>query len=240
MGRPKSFLVLAASAALTLVVPHVPYLELLARPLLWLSTLAHELGHGVAAELVGGEFLRFEMFSDGSGVATTRSSTPWQRAAISAGGLVGPAMTAMVLFAMARQERFARWGLGIVALTYAAALALVVRNLFGVVFVGSLVAVLLALVRWGNAFVARFALVFLAVNLSASVFTRGDYLFTDQAMTSRGPMPSDVANMATALWLPYWFWGLVCGAFSLVALAMGLWIYLYAADEPEMDEAGVT
>ena len=230
MDRQKSFLVLVLSAFLTLVLPHVAYLSVLARPLLWLSTLAHELGHGITAELVGGEFLRFEMFSNGSGVATTRSSSAWQRAAISAGGLVGPAITAMVLFAMARHERWARWGLGLLALGYSTALLLVVRNLFGMAFVGGLVVVLLALVRWASAAVARFALVFLAVNLSASVFTRGDYLFTPVAKTSNGAMPSDVANMAQALWLPYWFWGIVCGAVSLVALGIGLWFYLRDED----------
>jgi hypothetical protein len=204
MGRPKSFLVLAISALVTLALPHVEYLNLLVRPLVWLSTLAHELGHGITAELVGGDFLQFEMSSNGSGVATTRSSTRWQRAAISAGGLVGPAITAMALFAMARHERWSRWGLALLAVGYAAALVLVVRNLFGALFVGGVVLVLASVLRFGNAFVARFTLVFLAVNLSVSVFTRSDYLFKTQAMTSRGPMPSDVANMAKALWLPYW------------------------------------
>jgi membrane-associated phospholipid phosphatase len=73
---------------------------------------------------------------------------------------------------------------------------------------------------------AQFSLVFLAVNLAVSVFTRGDYLFTDVAGTSRGNMPSDVANMSKALFLPYWFWGAVCGLISVAALCVGLWVYL--------------
>jgi hypothetical protein len=101
--------------------------------------------------------------------------------------------------------------------------------------VGGVVAVLLAVLRYGNAFMAKFTLVFLAVNLSASVFTRGDYLFTPTARTAKGVMPSDVANMAQALWLPYWFWGLLCGAISVAALGVGLWLYLYD-DTPEDED----
>jgi hypothetical protein len=95
---------------------------------------------------------------------------------------------------------------------------------------------LASVLRFGNAFVARFTLVFLAVNLSVSVFTRSDYLFKTQAMTSRGPMPSDVANMAKALWLPYWVWGAVCGVISLLALFAGLWLYLYESGDEGPDD----
>ena len=106
------------------------------------------------------------------------------------------------------------------------ALALVVRNLFGVFFVVALAAVLLLIVKFGNAWLARFGLVFLAVQLALSVFSRGDYLFTDVANTSAGPMPSDVAQMANALLLPYWFWGALCGVVSIAVLALGLVLYL--------------
>jgi hypothetical protein len=59
-----------------------------------------------------------------------------------------------------------------------------------------------------------------------SVFSRGDYLFTDVARTQNGAMPSDVANMANALFLPYWFWGAACGLFSVAMLALGAWFFL--------------
>ena len=54
------------------------------------------------------------------------------------------------------------------------------------------------------------------------VFSRADYLFTDVAHTGAGPAPSDVAYMAEALFLPYWFWGLFCGGLSLAILWAGL------------------
>src|SRR5690606_25669722 len=118
--------------------------------------------------------------------------------------------------------RWARVGLALVALGLLAAEILVVRNVFGFVFVGLLVLILGVVLRFGNAWWARFSLVFLAVNLAVSVFTRGDYLFTDTAHTGAGTMPSDVARMSEALFLPYWVWGVICGAISVAALVAGL------------------
>ena len=58
---------------------------------------------------------------------------------------------------------------------------------------------------------------------AGSVFSRGDYLFKEVANTSLGKMPSDVAQMSSALGGPYWMWGAVCGATSVLILALGLW-----------------
>src|SRR5438045_3457015 len=70
-------------------------------PLVYLSTLVHELGHGVTALLVGGTFDKFEMWKDASGLAYTAASTPWQEGLIVAGGLVGPAFAAALGFVLA-------------------------------------------------------------------------------------------------------------------------------------------
>ena len=101
-----------------------------------------------------------------------------------------------------------------------------VRNAFGLVFVGSLSMLLASIARRGTPETARFALVFFAVQLALSVFSRSDYLFTRLAETGAGSAPSDVARMAEALFLPYWFWGGLCGAVSVAVLAAGAWSYL--------------
>jgi hypothetical protein len=75
--------------------------------------------------------------------------------------------------------------------------------------------------------------VFLSTQLALSVFSRGDYLFTEVAQTGMGAMPSDTAQMATALGGPYWLWGLACGAFSITVLAAGvLWFLRVLRDPP--------
>ena len=200
--------VLLACIACSLALPHIPGGRWAWWPLMLLSTLVHELGHGLAAVLVGGDFVSLEMFADGSGVAATaHSGGRTARAVISTGGLVGPAIVACGLFFAARTERRARVALGVLA---------------GVLLSGLLASV----VRFGSAWAARVGLVFLAVQLSLSVFSRGDYLFTPVARTGAGNMPSDVALIADALLLPYWLWGGVCGLFSVAVLVLGMWLFL--------------
>jgi hypothetical protein len=219
-------LVLVVCALVTFALYRFPEGRYLAYPLMLISTLAHELGHGLTAVLVGGRFVRFEMWADGSGVATWGGSGGrLELAIVAAGGLVGPAFVAALAFAAGRRPRGARRALLFCAFGLGLTLLLVVRNLFGVLFVGMLLLFCLLVGLKASDDIAQLSLVFLALQLALSVFSRGDYLFTPTAQTAAGPMPSDVGQMANALLLPFWFWGGVCGLFSVAVLAFGLWVY---------------
>ncbi len=219
----KARTLLLVSVVVTIALYWVPYGRYLAYPLMLLSTLAHEMGHGVTALLVGGSFHRFEMWPDGSGVAMWSGETgPLSRALVAAGGLLGPAFAAAAGFAVGRTARGARGALTALAAILALALLLVVRNLFGFLFVGVVFAGCVLTARKASAELAQLVLIFLAVQLALSVFSRGDYLFTPQAETATGVMPSDVGQMASALLLPYWFWGLACGGVSVLVLVYGI------------------
>lgn len=204
----------------------VPNGRYVAYPLMLLSTLAHEMGHGIAALLTGNDFDKFEMWSDGSGLAYWRGNPGrFARAFISAGGLVGPAFASAFCFGLARRAKVARVTMGLVALALAVSMVLVVRNLFGFMFVGGLATLFLALAAKAKPWAAQLSLLFLGTQLALSVFSRSDYLFTDVAQMSTGPRPSDVATIAEQLFLPYWFWGALCGLVSLLVMAVGLWSF---------------
>jgi hypothetical protein len=221
--RPRA--VLLGSSALTLTLYWMPELRVLSYPLVLLSTLAHELGHGIAALIAGGEFSSFELFTDGSGVATTGVDGRFARAFVSAGGLVGPSIAAVLLFVLGKTPDRARFGLSLIAGALLAALPLIVRNLFGGFFVVT-VAALCAVIAWrGSPLFSQLTLVFGGTQLALSVYSRGDYLFTPVAATSFGTLPSDVAQISEALLLPYWFWGILCGAFSAAVLLFGVKYY---------------
>ncbi len=218
--------VLLVSVGLTILLYVVPYGGYLAYPLMLLSTLAHEMGHGIAALLVGGSFHRFQMWPDGSGMAEWSGQVgPMSRALVAAGGLLGPAIAAAVGFAVGRTIRGARGALIALAAILALALLLVVRNLFGVIFVAIVLGGCFLAARKASGDVAQLVLIFLAVQLALSVFSRGDYLFTAEAVTAAGVMPSDVGQMAQALILPYWVWGLGCGAVSVLVLIYGIKVF---------------
>ena len=141
------------------------------------------------------------------------------------GGLVGPAAAAAVGFAVGRTLRGARGALVALAAILGLALLLVVRGFFGFFFVAVVFAGCVLAARKASGEIAQLVLIFLAVQLALSVFSRGDYLFTPVAETATGVMPSDVGQMAAARWLPFWFWGLGCGALSVAVLLYGLKIF---------------
>jgi TM2 domain-containing membrane protein YozV len=210
-----------ASLIVTAALYTIPYVRVLAWPLVLLSTLAHELGHGLAAAVLGGRFEALRMYPDASGVATW--SGPLGRigvATVAGAGLIGPALAAFCMLAFGRTPRGARMMLGCVGTGLVVVALLVARNPFGFVFILLLAGTLIAVATRSDR-LAQMTVVLIAVQLALAVFSRSDYLFTRTAMTSAGPAPSDVTVMASALFLPYWFWGILCGALSLALLAAG-------------------
>jgi hypothetical protein len=185
------------------------------------------MGHGLTALLLGGEFLRFKMWVDGAGVAEMDLDGfgRIRQGLTIAGGLVGPAVAAAICFVLGRTGRGARaclWGLGALLLL---AELLVVRNLFGFFFVGAVLALCLLAASRLTPDGAQLTVVFVGVQLALSVFSRADYLFTQGVTNPQGSFPSDVMQMQRLLFLPYWFWGVVCGGTALVVLLAGLWSY---------------
>lgn len=221
-------LTLLISVAITIALYAIPYGDTIAYPLLLISTLVHELGHGLAGIVAGGNFDSFVMSSDGSGYAVTSGAfSDLEGAFIAAGGLVGPAVGAVFCLLFARRSLTARYCMAAVGFLLVLAELLVVRNAFGLVFVGVLAAVCLTLAFKASAQLVQLALVFLGVQLALSVYSRSDYLFTPVARTANGTSPSDAQAIANAIGIgPYWFWGGLCGAFSVVVLLVGGWYFL--------------
>jgi hypothetical protein len=218
-GRAKR--VLAISVLVTAVLYAIPFGRTIAWPLVLVSTLAHELGHGLAAALLGGGFEALRLHADGSGVALWRGAFGrFATAAVAGAGLLGPAVAAFILLVLGRTPQYARSALGVLGAGLVLVALLLARNAFGLVFILILAATLLLIAIRAPRF-SQTAVLLLAVQLALSVFSRSDYLFTSVALTAAGPMPSDVAVMAAALFLPYWFWGLLCGGASAGLLVLG-------------------
>jgi len=61
-------------------------------PIMFLSTWAHELGHGLGAIFTGGRFVSLTVFPDFNGLAQTATQTDFQRAMVILLGLLGPSI----------------------------------------------------------------------------------------------------------------------------------------------------
>lgn len=226
--RRQAAIILLGSIAITLSMLLLPSRENVAwlfAPFRWLQIYVHEFGHGIAALIAGGQFDHFEMYSF-SGVALTHTTGALAQAFVCAGGLCGPALVGGIFLAMGRSARWSRIGLGAFGAFMVVSLVLWTRTPFGWVF-GAVVAAIALGVAVKGARLAQPVLVFLGVQLALSVYTGGGYLFTQSVQIENGYRgPSDVQVMAESLGLPYFFWGIVCAAFSVAVLAVGLWLNL--------------
>ena len=152
---------LFGAAIVTIVLYLVPFGKYALYPLMLFSTFVHEMGHGLTALALGGDFLYFKMWADGSGIAAYAGHfSAFGKAITAAGGLLGPPLGAAVLFALGRRANWAKTVLYAMSIICALCILLVVRNLFGIGFVAllGLVCFLLrtghsrALHRWSSFF----------------------------------------------------------------------------------------
>jgi hypothetical protein len=115
--RTQQTLTLIGLASLvTLLIALVPWLSGLVYPFRLLTTLVHELSHGLAALLTGGAFIRFVVSPNGAGLAYTAGGWRW---VIIPAGYVGAALFGAVLVLLGRSHRWSRLALGIIGATMA-------------------------------------------------------------------------------------------------------------------------
>ncbi|MBK6636734.1 MAG: M50 family metallopeptidase [Rhodocyclaceae bacterium] len=218
------FLRLIISVVVIAGLWQLPYGRQILYPLTLLATLAHELGHGIAALAVGAQFESLVLHPDGSGLARWSGSVgPLAQALIAAGGLLGPTLAGVLLLAVSRWPRYVPEALGLLAVIAVAVALLWVRNLFGLAFILALAVALALGSRWLGAAAAAQVLNLLAVTLCLSLYQDLGYMFSATATVAGATLPSDSAAIAAALWLPYWFWGALIALTALVAMLAGVW-----------------
>lgn len=220
---------LVISVVATIAVYQISALNFLAYPLYMLSTLVHEMGHGIGALLTGGSFDSFTMHTDGSGLAHVRPVSELATAFGCAAGLVGPPFVGALYLVVGRRAKLARIALAATGLFFVLAIVLWVRGAFGISFTAVVATACLAIAWRASAETARVVLLFLASQLALATFSDRGYLFMDYVsgeMTGGATTPSDVKIMEMAIGMPYWFWGIVCGAFSVAVIVLAAWLYM--------------
>jgi hypothetical protein len=199
----------------------VPMGRLLLYPFTLLSTWVHEMGHGLTALVVGGQFIKLDIFADASGMAHLTVPRGLGSALSSAGGLLGPPFFGALCLVLAR--RAARPLLLFLAAGLLLSLVLWVRTLVGLFTVGGLGIGIALLARWlpdgGRLFFAQL----LGLLCVFDTLARGDYLFTEGARVGGSLHPSDVASIAKSLGGPYQLWGGLIACLSGVLIVVGLY-----------------
>ena len=214
---------LVVIALVTILLWHSPYGAYLLYPFTILSTWFHEMGHGLAAMLLGHRFERLVIFPDGSGYALhSVSGTPSRLgiAAIAAAGLLGPTVAGCLLILSSRTLRGTRTALMVLGAALLLSTLIWVRSVVGWLVLPVVAAACLLLVVRGRSATQRFAVQFLGVQGCISIYRDFGYLFSAGGVLGGVPQLSDTAQIAQALILPYWFWG---GVITALIAAMIWW-----------------
>jgi len=203
----------------------------LAYPFRLLVTLVHELSHGLAAQLTGGHFRNFVVFSDGSGLAYTAGG--WRMVVIPAGYL-GAASFGAALILLGTSLKASRWALGalgvligLLSLRYGLPSIAHEHAMAGVLAAGS-GAALGAVFLWVSTKAADRWILF-TIHLVA--FLSGVNAFTDLwhlIGLSRSPsaLATDARSMADLTILPATFWAIfwaLCSALILGLAVRAAW-----------------
>ncbi len=178
------------------------------------STVVHELGHGLAAAALGGRISRLQMRRDGSGAAHTRlpGPSPVRRFVVAASGYPAPGIVAVASVQAVLAGIAGLW-LAFLVAVLAVMLVLAIRSWWG-----ALLAV--ALGGLGGAVVAlapATAVVLTVAGLAGLIAGGGVVDAVAQWRTRRGGRASDALTMAQQTGLPA---GLFAGGHLLLATAL--------------------
>ncbi|NCC33313.1 MAG: M50 family peptidase [Chloroflexia bacterium] len=225
VARPSGMIpLLAAVGAFAL-----GWLGPLAFPFRLLTTIIHELGHGLAALLTGGAFVRFVVFPDGSGLAYTAGGMQWL---IIPAGYLGTAFVGAGLIMVGRSPRASRIALGIIGavlvlltLRYALPSVFSAHILSGLLTLGAGLALGAGLlwVAWKATLPWALGLLnLLAFWIGLSALSDLRVLFQLSTSAGMGSM-TDAHAMAQITFLPAAFWAILWVIIALGVLGSAFW-----------------
>jgi hypothetical protein len=217
-GGAAPLLAIAAALALIFAVgAFVPGGRWLLYPFTLFATWVHECGHALTAVVLGGHVEAIHVLTNAAGDAVVTHFGSWRDGAVCAGGLLAPPLVGSALALAARGPRRAGILLGGFAAAVAVTDLVLVRSLVAGLILGVLALALGAIALRGSPRMRLVTAQLLAVELGLDWIARVDYFFSREAAPGQA---SDVATLANAAGgiLPYWAWGAVLAAVSVLAI----------------------
>jgi hypothetical protein len=233
----QTLLLIGLAGLATLLIAFTPWLSLLDYPFRLLVTLVHELGHGLAALLTGGRFIRFVIFPNGSGLAYTAGG--WRFVVIPA-GYVGVAVFGAGLILLGRSHRWSRIAMSVIggamillSLRYGLPSIFSFQILSGILTTVSGV-IFGALFLWVAVKAAPGWIIFLLhwVAIQAGLTAFSDIATVIGLSTRFFNAPAnDAASMAELTFIPAIVWALVWAIAAVALIGGAIWLTWLAPDK---------
>jgi hypothetical protein len=217
--------IILAAVIIVYILWNVPALKAILYPFRLFVTYVHEAGHGLVALLTRGQFIRFEIFADGSGQAITAGGT---RALILPAGYIGAAVFGAVLFYLVNRWHYSR------AMSMVMGVGLIIFSLiFGgllttAFFIGVGFGILLILLGWK----ARQEINTLLLNVLAIMTGLNAVLDIWFLIGNSGAALGTTSNDAAAFsreiapLIPAWVWAILWSGLAIAILGTSIWYSL--------------
>ncbi|MBM2816133.1 MAG: hypothetical protein HW421_2895 [Ignavibacteria bacterium] len=222
---PPNILIIVGIGVTTAILWQVPFGSYLLYPFTILGTWFHEMSHGLAASALGGDFIKLELYPNGSGIAFFTDNLMFGglgRAIVAGAGPMGPSIAGAIFILASRNMIYSRIIMFLLSIFMFLSAIIWIRSVFGVILIIVLGIILLWIVLKANLPTLRFTIEFLGVQAAASVFLSIDYLFSSGGFVDQRKYLSDTAVISDNLFLPYWFWGGFLLAFSIYLITHSL------------------
>lgn len=190
-------------------------------PVLFISTWAHELGHGMGAMMTGGEFRSLTVFADFSGVALTATRSSFSQGMVVIVGLLGPSLLGVWMIMLTRA--FGLYRLALLSLAALMALSLIwAGDRFTFLTLG-IAAAIISVMGWKVPDRAVLYIAYcLAISLCLSALTGFGYFFMGNAEVAGDFYRSDTGVLSDIWGGPYWLWGGIMVCLSVIILLAGV------------------
>lgn len=194
---------------LAIVVNQIPWLSL---PLNWLEAYFHEISHGISALLTGGEIVQIQLFTNGSGLCTTRGGSAFF---ISIAGYIGAVMWGMFLYKMPSfHQRMTYVVAAFMAILISLSVILWVRDLLTVIICLFLIALFVFTLKFNKYKQLQYCLQFFGIVVLLNGLQSPLYLIDGRPF-------GDGAALAELTFIPEIFWVLL---WSIIGLAALFWL----------------
>ncbi|MCL4246704.1 MAG: M50 family metallopeptidase [Anaerolineae bacterium] len=220
--RKRALLASLGAFALALIIWNIPQLNFLLYPIRLFVTFVHESGHGLAAIASGGALNGFQVFANGTGVASTSGGN---LVLILPAGYIGAAIFGALLFYLANSLPYPRTISVMLGVILAVITLLYTLGAPVALVVGGVSSALLILLGWrGGRGLNLIVLNFLG--LMTALHAVLDLIYLVGASDSRlGEVRNDAAAFSAALapLIPAAVWAALWALLAIAALALAVY-----------------
>lgn len=201
------FFLVMVCAALFIEIPFISV------PFKWFESYFHEISHGLAAVLTGGNIVRIQLFPNGAGLCTTQGGS---RFLISFFGYAGAAIWGVLIYWFASMhQRIAQIFAICMALLLLVTLIFWSRDILTIIIISLLLCMTLLKFKWQDQRYFQLSLQFVGAVVLFNSLKSPWYLFDGRSLGDGATLAS-LTGIPEVIWIITWF---LVGIFGLYLLA---------------------